>query len=60
MHIEKMFNKGERAAHVSQGACMTAGKTTTERHQTILLLQSTHICGMQPSPSAAFLGNPHN
>lgn len=23
MHIEQMFNKGERAAHVSQGACMT-------------------------------------
>lgn len=30
-----MFNKGERAAHVSQGACMTAGMTSTERHQTI-------------------------
>lgn len=37
MHIEQMFNKGERAAHVSQCACMTviSGMVSTERHQTI-------------------------
>lgn len=61
MHIEQMFNKGERAAHVSQGACMTAGMTSTER-QTIhqAYCYSQHVYGMQPSPSAILLGNPHN